>query len=152
MCTPAVIPIVASTAIGTAGAIAQGQASAEHARVNAELARRQAFSARQLGVDQASAIGSAGRRIQSSALAALGASGVDTASGTVASPLAQSAVNVAADQAQVRANSALRAWGFEAEATSYEQKRKLANQGTIFGVAGSILGGAGGVASALTKG
>lgn len=146
MCAPAVIPIAAGALVGTAAAVVQGKAAAESARVNALLARRKAGAAKQQGAEQTAQIGAAGRRTASSALAQMAAGGVVTEA-----PLARTAANVAADQSQARANAALRAWGFEAESEIEETRRKAAKTGIGFGVAGSLLGGAGGITSALTK-
>jgi len=147
MCAPAVIPLAIGTAVGVASAVSQGSANAEQARVNAVLARRQAGHAKQVGAEKAGQIGAAGRRMSSSALAGQAKGG-----GSFSEvPMALTAANVAADQAQVRSNSAMSAWGFEAEAATWDAKRKYAKTSTGFGVAGALLGGAGGITSALTK-
>lgn len=150
MCTPLVIPAIVGGAVNIASSVVSGEAASKQAKANQELAEKQRIMALQQGVAQAARIGAEGRRVQSSALAAMGASGIDTASGS--DPMALSAVNIALDQEQAKANAALRAWGFEAEELDYHRQRAVAGLTTGFGVAGGVLGAGGGIASALSKG
>lgn len=150
MCTPLVIPAIVGGAMSVTGSVIGGTAAENQARANAKLAEKQRIMALQQGVAQAARIGAEGRRVQSSALAVMGASGVDTGFGS--DPSALSAVNIALDQEQAKANAALRAWGYEAEELDYRRQGAVAGMSTGFGVLGGVLGGAGGVASALAKG
>ncbi len=152
MCSPMVIPVVATAAVSAGMAISKSQAAKKVAEENAKLAEQSRNRALQEGAVKASQVGMQMRQAQSTALALAGGSGTDTTAGTAGNMIASSALAGAADIEQVRANAAMAAWGFETEQTDWFRRSDVASREGMYGVGGAALSAIGGTASALTPG
>jgi len=120
----------------------QGDFEAKVASNNAQLATQQANDALRLGADEAATIKAQGRQASASAVAAMGATGIESTTGSAANVIASSAVNAALDAEQAKANAARRAWGFQNEAQDSLAKKKMIKRATILGGIGQGVGSA----------
>lgn len=133
----------ASTGLGVADALNQRQVLRNRALIAARRRRQELNASNQ----QARDLELEAERYRSAGVAAAGASGVSSTTGTVAGAIGQSHVNAAIDASRIRNNAALRAWGFEQEE---EDMRRAADQAAFVGVTSSVLSGAAGATSSLS--
>lgn len=124
------------------------------ARINKQIAQQNAEYSRATGEVEAEQSGIKTRQQVGGVVAAKSASGLDVGSGSAADVIESQRDVGIYDQALIRSNAARRAFGYEVEATKDESQAQLFKMGAgnaktagDIGVASSILGGAGSVAS-----
>lgn len=148
-------------AVNTAGALWGGQAKSNMykyqagvARINANIARKNAEYSRYMGEHEAQRVGMKGRFEQGQTKVAQSSRGLDVNSGS-AEALRDSQGELSRhDQTVTRATAARRAYGFDVEATNKEAEARMAETSadnaktaSYFEAAGSILGTASSVSS-----
>lgn len=156
MCTIALALTAASTVIGGASAIQQGQAQASAARyqakvadMNAEISQRQAKDALERGAREEQQQRFKTAQIMGRQRAAMGANGVDLGFGSPLDTIADTAVMGELDALNVRKNFANEAYDYEvaaangrANAAMSRSSAKSALTGSYLSAAGTVLGGA----------
>ena len=142
---------IASAATSIYGQKVQGDYEVAQARNNAKLAEAQAADARQRGVAAASAITAEGTQIAGSAQTVLGASGIESTSGSAGDIAGTNAMAVARDAELARANAAREAWSFEAQVQESKERRKMVKKGTLLGGIGTGISGLGAAVEAYSK-
>lgn len=120
-----------------------GQAAAQVARNNAQLAEWQKADALRQGVEQASAIRARGSQVAGQQRAITAANGVETDA-----MFDTTYVATELDATTARNNAARQAWGFASEAQDQRAQAKIASDQGILGAAGTSLMGFGQAAAA----
>lgn len=147
MCEPVTIATVGAIAAGTAiSAYSQyksGKFAEAQANTNATVAGYQRADAIQRGTYQAGEVMQEGRRVASSARAALAASGVDSNTGSPSSTVTTSLVNAGVDAERVKSQAARQAWGFANEEQDLRAQARSARSAGILGSLGTGLSGIG---------
>lgn len=150
MCEPATIALIAtaaSTVVGAYGQYQQGQAANDAAKYNAKMSEYAAQDAQRRGEEEAAAIQRKAASLKSSQRAAQAARGLDVSYGTAGDLQDETDFFGQMDSATARANAAQQAWSYRAQGTlARAEGRAAAYQGTL-GAAGTLLSGAGQVAS-----
>jgi hypothetical protein len=134
MCGPAAVPFIimgAAAAKGVSGLMAGG-AEAKIAETNADLARRDAANALQLGATQAGQIRAKGSQLASEQKVALAASGVDPSS--AGNLFASTASGAELDALTAKNNAVKKAWGFETEAATQDVQASMARRKSYLGL------------------
>ena len=139
----AMVATLASTAVGIASQVQQGEYQAKQAQHNAKVAGWQRSDAVQRGAQEASRFERAGRSAAERGLAVGGAGGLDTTDGSIASLFDASAVNARLDAEAARASGHRQAWGFTNEAQDLQARARNARRAGILGGIGTGLSGFG---------
>jgi hypothetical protein len=137
----------AGTVVSAVGAIRQGQAAAGAANYNAQLAEQNAQIATAQGEAAAQAQQRDSQRNIGRALAAYGASGVQTDTGSPTDVLADSARGAALDNLNIKYNAKLRAMGLQAQAGLDRANASNSETAGYLNATSSILSGASKVSS-----
>lgn len=153
MCEPTTIALIA-TAAGTAmnayGQYQQGQAAQDAAKYNAKMAEYGAQDAARRGEEEAAAIQRKASALKSSQRVAQAANGLDVSYGTAADLQDQTDFFGQWDASTARYNAAQQAWNYRAQGSlARAEGRSAAYQGML-GATGTLLSGAGQVASRWT--
>lgn len=125
--------------ISAIGNIIQGEGQATASEYNAQIARQNAVIAQQQGVAAADAQSRDAQRKIGSMVAAYGASGVQSDAGSPMDVLADSARMAALDNLTVKYNYALKAQGFNNQATLDQTNADYARTASYFKAAGSMM-------------
>lgn len=147
--TVSTVATVAATAIAAAGAIRQGQAAANAAEYNAELAEQNATASRQQAAANAAASDREARKRLGAIEATVGASGV-AMEGSPLDILQESALNAELDRQNILYGGETRSRGYESTAT-LERYRGDEAETAGYMRAGSELIGGYGRAQSLTR-
>ena len=161
----AIIGIVGGVVSGI-GAMQQGQAQADAARYQAQVARNneiiaeeQANATRQEGAIKAQMEDQKSAQLIGKQDAILGASGVDMESGSALAVRQSQAGLARLDALTVRSNAEKKAWGFDVEASNQRAQQQLdymkasaAEDAGQLGMFSSILGGASSAAKSWSAG
>lgn len=145
---------LALSAIGSiAGGIAANKAAKYNAQVaanNAELSRRQAEDALEQGKAESQQYRLKAAAIRGRSAAAMAANGVDISSGSPLQVLGDQAATQELDALTIENNAKRRAWGFEVQASNFENEAALdkargknALAAGALGATSSLLTGAG---------
>lgn len=159
MCVP--IAALGLTAAGTVGAGAtlaaagisayssmqQGKVAQQVANNNAKMAEYAAQDAQKRGEEEAAAVQRRAAALKSSQRAALAANGLDLSYGTAADLQDQTDFFGQADAATARTNASREAWRLRSGGQQEIAAGKAARSNANLAAAGSLLGGAGSVAS-----
>lgn len=141
--------MAASTAIQAVGAMEQADQQAAIQRRNAEYAKLNAKDAINRGaLEQESARTKTAQRMGAQR-AAMGASNIETESGTFSDILVDTATAGEKDAQTLRTNALRQAWGFESEAEVSLMKADAAETAGFYNAAGSILTGASKIGSSM---
>lgn len=153
MCEPATIALIATaataagTVVGAYGQYQQGQAANDAAKYNAKMAEYGAQDAQRRGEEEAAAIQRKAASLKSTQRAAQAARGLDVSYGSAADLQDETDFFGQMDAATARANAAQQAWNYRAQGTlARAEGRAAAYQGAL-GATGTLLSGAGKVAS-----
>lgn len=162
MCEPVTISTGAAWAMGISAAAAvagtavaynaqkeQAKANAAREENNARLAADQAKDAQALGDREGEQATWRTRALIGQQRAAIGAAGIDSAIGTPAEILGETAMFGEIDQQSIRLNAARSAWGFNAQATNAQNNAKQARWGGKQQANATLLAGLGSTASAV---
>ena len=145
--TAAVIGAVVAAAAGTAGSLVSSQAAASQADYQEKVANQQAEQARQAGAAAERATRDRAARIQAEQRAAIGAGGIQT-EGTPLAVLLDTSRQAELDALTARSTGQVNAYGAEAAAGLYRQRKSYAQQAGIYGAGRTLLTGAGNIAGA----
>ena len=165
MCEPITISATAAWVLGATAAVGvatavytadqqkkEGRANAEIAENNALLAEQQAKSASAMGDREAEQAAWRNRALMGQQRAAIASNGIDSAIGTPAELLGETALFGEADQQNIRLNAAQSAWGFRAQAGDFRNRGALAkwsgkaqSTGTLLSGLGSAMGSVSGM-------
>jgi hypothetical protein len=144
------IPVAVPIALGILSQLTKGfgdkkaaEFDAAVARRNAKLARMQAASEEIYGAAEAGQVRMAGTQTLAEQQVAVGANNADLGSESALALFSTTRAMNAMDIANVRANAAKKAWGFEQEASQYDAAAKQAKRRGKSSVVDSILGSAG---------
>lgn len=133
--------LIIGTVISAVGAISNANAQSNAARYNSQVAQRDA----QIGVDQGNAQAAIqarqARSQMDAARAQYGASGVDVNAGSPLDVLQSSAANASLDNATIKYNAKVKAYGYGNEATAYDYQSGAATQKGYWGAGSDILSG-----------
>lgn len=133
--------LIIGTLISAVGAISNANAQSNAARYNSQVAQRDA----QIGVDQGNAQAAIQARQARSqmdlARAQYGASGVDVNAGSPLDVMQASAMNASLDNATIKYNAKIKAFGYGNEATAYDYQAGAATQKGYWGAGSDILSG-----------
>lgn len=143
MCNPA-IGIALTLASAAYTGIAQHASSQYQEAVqnrNAQAAEYQAEDAAKRGGFAAEQQSNRVNQIEGAQRAAIGASGVQSDSGTVGDVLGQTAKYGALDEAQIRSNALREAWGYREQAKGYQAQGQLDAMAGDNAATGTILNG-----------
>lgn len=150
MCEPATIALIAtaaSTVVGAYGQYQQGQAANDAAKYNAKMSEYAAQDAQRRGEEEAAAIQRKAASLKSSQRASQAAKGLDVSYGTAGDLQDQTDFFGQMDASTARSNAAQQAWNYRAQGTlARAEGRSAAYQGML-GATGTLLSGAGQVAS-----
>jgi hypothetical protein len=127
--------------VSAVGAVRQGQAQAGAAEYNAQLAEQNAQVATAQGAAAAEAHGRDTQRSMGRALAAYGAAGVQTDTGSPADVLAESARGAALDNLNIKYNAKLRAMGLQAQAGLDRANASNAKDASYLNATSALLSG-----------
>jgi hypothetical protein len=159
VCEPTSIALVASAVIGlgTAYVSAENQKTAAEMAAageeqNAALARAQAADAMAAGDRETEASAWRNRAIQGQQRAAVAASGLDPVFGTPSELLGETAYFGSLEQQAIRDNAARSAWGFNAQATQFDNSAANTRWSGRAGARSTILGGVANAAGTLASG
>lgn len=124
----------------------QGQYAAQVAKNNAQIANWNARLAIQKGQQESEISGLRTGEITGAQRAAAAASGIDPNTGSPIRLQGDTAALGAQDQLTIQNNAALRAWGFQTQATDFLAESQLDQNRASSALVGSLIGGAGSVA------
>ena len=133
--------LVAAAATKAVGDIVAGEGKAQSAEYNATIATQNAGIALEQGDAAAQAQARDAARSQGRAIAAYGASGVQTDSGSPMDVLADSVRMATLDNLTTKYNYGLKAQGFQNQATLDDASAKYASTSALFSAAADIGGG-----------
>ena len=134
----AALPILAgSAAVSAVGSIMQGQAQSDAANYNAAIARQNAEIARQQGEAAAQAQNRDAQRKMGSMVAAYGASGVQSDTGSPMEALMDSARMATLDNLTIKYDADLRARGYQSQAVLSSANAKSASTAGVIGAVGA---------------
>lgn len=162
----AAVATIGGAGISAYGAYSGGQAKSRQlqyqagvAELNRKIALQNKDYALQAGETQAQQYGMAAAQRQGSIRAGAGASGLDVGSGSKAAIQDSQRAVTEIDMAQIRNNAARKAYGFDVEATQNSAQADLYRMGASdaetageISAAGSLVSGAGSVASKWSQG
>lgn len=137
--------------ISAYGQYEEGQAAGDAASQNARFARLAARDALARGSAEAGQARMAGSEVASAQTVAQAAAGVDPSVGSAAELSAQSKAMAELDADALQVNAAREAWGLRVQANNLDAQGRQAKKAAKYGVAGSILGGISGAASAFGR-
>lgn len=133
--------LIAGAVISAAGAVSNADAQRRAAHTNADNARNAAV----IGIDQGNAQAAIqyrqARAQLDAARAQYGASGVDGNAGSPLDVLQSSAMNASLDNSTVKYNAQVKAFGYGAEANSYNQQASAATTKGNWQAGSDILSG-----------
>lgn len=135
-----------SAAMSAVGAIAGGNAAGAAADYNAKVAKDNAHTAEVQGFMQSEAAREAGARSEGEAAATIGASGVQSGSGTALETLRESAINTQLDVLAARYTAGSQARAYNAQAAGDKAAASSARIGGYLGAGAALLKGASGIA------
>lgn len=138
---------VGSTAMSAGAMYQQGQVAEATARNNARMAEYAAKDAQRRGEEDALAIQRKGAAIKSAQRATLAGKGLDVSYGTAADLQDQTDFFTQSDIATTRSNARREAWNMRAQGQQSLALGKADALNSMYGAAGSLLGGAGQVSS-----
>ena len=144
MCSPAAFAIAAtvvSTAYTGIAQHAQSQYQEAIQNHNAQVSEYQAEDAAKRGGFAAEQQANKVNQIEGAQRAAIGASGIQSDTGTVGEVLGQTAKYGALDEAQIRSNALREAWGYRQQGENYRMQGELDRASGDNMAAGSILNG-----------
>lgn len=152
MCEPATL--MAASAVMTLGAAAYsgyqqnqaGKANQQIAENNATLARQDSAAAQASGDRESEQMLWRTRAALGQQRAAAAANGLDIGFGTPAEIMGETAMFGEAQQQTIRANAARQAWGFNSQATNYQNQGRQDRWAGRTGAVGTVLGGLGSAA------
>lgn len=152
MCEPATL--MAASAVMTLGAAAYsgyqqnkaGKANQQIAENNARLARDDAAAAQAQGDRESEQALWRQRAMIGQQRAAAAANGLDIGFGTPAEIMGETAMFGEIEQQAIRANAARQAWGFNSQATNYQNQGRQERWAGRTGAVGTVLGGLGSAA------
>lgn len=150
MCEPTTIAMIATAAsagVGAVSSIQQGQVAKQVARNNATMAEYAAQDAQKRGEEEATTIQRKGAALKSAQRVSLAAKGLDLGYGTAADLQDQTDFFTQSDVATTRTNAKREAWSTRAQGQQRLAQGKADALNSMYGAAGSLLGGAGQVAS-----
>jgi hypothetical protein len=140
----------ATAAVGVATAVytadkqkKEGRANAEIAENNAQLADQQAKNASAMGDREAEQAAWRNRALMGQQRAAIASKGIDSAIGTPAELLGETALFGEADQQNIRLNAAQNAWGFRAQAGDFRNRGAISKWSGKAQATGTLLSGLG---------
>lgn len=136
----------AGTALSVVGAIRSSQAQSAAADYNAKIASMNAQAATQQGEAAAEAQQRDSARKIGASLAAFGASGVQTDTGSPADVLAQSARDATLDNLSIKYNAKMRALGYQAQSGLDSASASNSSSAGILSGTAALLSGAGSAA------
>lgn len=148
MCEPVTLALMAAgTAMTAYGQYQQGQAANDAAKYNAKMAEYGAQDAQRRGEEEAAAIQRKAASLKSSQRVSLASRGLDIGYGTAGDLQDQTDFFGQMDAGTARSNAAQQAWNYRAQGTlARAEGRSAAYQGML-GATGTLLSGAGQVAS-----
>lgn len=138
---------IAATGISAMSAIQQGRAAQATARNNAQMAEYAAQDAQKRGEEEAAAIQRKGAALKSSQRVSLAAKGLDLGYGTAADLQDQTDFFTQSDAATARTNAGREAWTLRARGSNEMAQGNAARSNANLSAAGTLIGGAGKVAS-----
>lgn len=141
------IASLASTGISAMSAMNQADAAQQVANNNAKMAEYAAQDAQRRGEQDAMAIQRKGAAVKSSQRVALAAKGLDLGYGTAADLQDQTDFFAQSDTATARDNAAREAWSMRSRGQLEKSKGDFAASNGRLAAVGSLIGGAGQVAS-----
>lgn len=143
MCNPNLLATgeLAATGLRAGTQIAQARYEQAASRVNEAAARREAQLYREAGAEQYSAQLQAGKQIAGRQLAGLGASGLDTDTGSALDLLSDTAYLSALDASTALRNNLMRADALEGEGNAQKEARRYSRLSTPAIVGGTLLTG-----------
>lgn len=134
-------------AVMSAGAmVQQGKVAEATARNNATMAEYAAQDARRRGEEEAAAIQRKGASLKSAQRVSLASRGLDLQYGTASDLQDQVDFFTQSDVATTRTNAAREAWNYRAQGQQRLAQGRADSLNSLYGAAGSLLGGAGQVA------
>ncbi len=139
--------MVGSTVLSTTSAYQQGQVAKEAAKNSAQMAEYAAQDAARRGEEDAAAIQRKGAALKSAQQASLAAKGLDLRYGTAADMQDQTDFFTQSDAATARDNARREAWNTRAQGRQRLALGQADAMNAQYQAAGSLLGGAGQVAS-----
>lgn len=148
MCEPVTLALMAAgTAMTAYGQYQQGQAANDAAKYNAKMAEYGAQDAQRRGEEEAAAIQRKAASLKSSQRVSLASRGLDIGYGTAGDLQDQTDFFGQMDASTARSNAAQQAWSYRSQGQlARAEGRAAAYQGAL-GAAGTLLSGAGQVAS-----
>lgn len=144
MCSPVAAGLVITAVSAAYTGIAQhaqGQYQEAVQNRNAQAAEYSAEDAAKRGGFAAEQQANRVNQIEGSQRAAVGASGVQSDTGTVGNVLSQTAGYGALDEAQIRSNALREAWGYREQAKGYQAQGQIDAAAGDNAATGSILNG-----------
>ena len=144
MCDPgtAAVAMIAATAVSAYGAYQQGQTAKKIANYNATMAEYSADDAIKRGSIAADQQRARARQIAAQQRAVMGASGVESDTGTFGKVLEQTATLGELDARTIEANAQREAWGIRAHAAGSRYEGESAAQAGTLSAMGTLIGGA----------
>lgn len=149
MCEPTTVALIATAAAGAMSAKAsydQGQVAKQVGRNNATMAEYAAQDAQRRGEEEAAAIQRKGASLKSAQRVSLASRGLDLQYGTASDLQDQVDFFTQSDVATTRTNAAREAWNYRAQGQQRLAQGRADSLNSMYGAAGSLLGGAGQVA------
>lgn len=148
MCEPVTLALMAAgTAMSAYGQYQQGQAADDAAKYNAKMADYGAQDAQRRGEEEAAAIQRNASSLKSAQRAAQAARGLDVSYGTAADLQDETDFFGQMDAATARYNAAQQAWNYRAQGSLARAEGRAAKYEGMLGATGTLLSGAGQVAS-----
>jgi hypothetical protein len=145
--TIAAVAIAASAAVSAKASYEQGKVAEEVGKNNATMAEYAAQDAQRRGEEQAAAVQRRGASIKSAQRVSMASKGLDLGYGTAADLQDQTDFFTQSDVATTRYNAKREAWNLRAQGTQAEAMGKVERYSANMQAAGSLLSGAGAVAS-----
>lgn len=133
--------LIAGTGAAAFGSVMQGEAQAQASEYNAAVARQNAVIAQQQGAAAVQAQQRDAARKIGSMVANYGASGVQTDSGSPLDVLADSAAMATLDSLTLKYNAALKAAGYQSQATLDNMQAETASTSGVLNAGASALKG-----------
>jgi hypothetical protein len=134
---------VGSTVMSAGAMYQQGKAAEATARNNATMAEYAAQDAQRRGEEEANAVQRKGAALKSAQRVSLASKGLDLGYGTAADLQDQTDFFTQSDVATARTNAGRESWNLRAQGQQTLAKGKADALNSMYGAAGSLLGGAG---------
>lgn len=133
--------LIIGTVISAVGALSNANAQSNAARYNSQVAQRDATIGIDQGNAQAAIQARQARSQMDAARAQYGASGVDVNAGSPLDVLQSSAANASLDNATIKYNAKIKAFGYGNESAAYDYQAGAATQKGYWGAGSDILSG-----------